>query len=159
LADDGELLLQSATLMSGYYNLPQETAAALEGGWYHSGDLVERDDEGYFSIVGRKREIIRSGGEWISPVEVEDAVGDYPGIAEVAVIGVSDPKWGEVVCATVVMAAGSTAPTVEELRRHLTGRLAPFKHPRRVVAVRNLPRTAATGQIQRSLLATQERVS
>jgi fatty-acyl-CoA synthase len=158
VAADGELLLKSDTLMSGYYDLPDETAQALEEGWYHSGDLVERDDEGYFSIVGRKREMIRSGGEWIAPVEVEAAMGDYPGVTDVAVIGMPDAEWGELVCAAVVMADGADPPSVEDVRGHLSGRLAAYKHPRRVLAVDELPRTSTTGQLQRSLLVSQERV-
>jgi acyl-CoA synthetase (AMP-forming)/AMP-acid ligase II len=153
---DGELLLASETLMSGYYDLPGETARALEDGWYHTGDLVERDDDGYFSIVGRKREIIRSGGESVAPVEVEVALGDFPGLADVAVIGLPDSQWGELVCATVVMADGVLPPSVEDLRRHLRGRLAAFKHPRRVMVMDQLPRTPATGQLQRSLLSAAE---
>jgi acyl-CoA synthetase (AMP-forming)/AMP-acid ligase II len=156
IGPDGELLLASETLMSGYYDLPGETARALEGGWYHTGDLVERDADGYFSIVGRKREIIRSGGESVAPVEVEVALGGFPGLAEVAVIGLPDSQWGELVCAAVVMADGVPPPTVEDLRRHLGGRLAAFKHPRRVMVMDQLPRTSATGQLQRSLLSAAE---
>src|SRR5262249_10235287 len=141
---------------SGYYDLPDETAMALEDGWYHSGDLVERDTDGYFSVVGRKREIIRSGGESVAPVEVEAALVDFPGLADVAVIGLPDAQWGELVCAAVVMTDGAPPPTVEDLRRHVGERLAAFKHPRRVVVMDQLPRTAATGQLQRSLLATRE---
>lgn len=159
ISHDGELEVRSNMMMAGYYALPDETRAALEGGWYHTGDLVERDDEGYFSVVGRKQEIIRSGGEWVSPLEVESAVGDYPGVVDVAVTGIPDPRWGEVICAAVVMADGSDPPTVEDLRRHLGGRLASYKHPRHVSVVRSIPRTAATGQIQRSLLATGELVN
>jgi acyl-CoA synthetase (AMP-forming)/AMP-acid ligase II len=153
---DGELLLASETMMSGYYDLPDETALALEDGWYHSGDLVQRDADGYFSVVGRKREIIRSGGESVAPVEVEAALRDFPGLADVAVIGLPEAQWGELVCAAVVMAAGAPPPSVEDLRRHLGGRLAAFKHPRRVVVMDQLPRTAATGQLQRALLAAGE---
>jgi fatty-acyl-CoA synthase len=155
VAGDGELLLASDTLMSGYFDLPEATALVLEDGWYHTGDLVEQDDEGYFGIVGRKDEIIRSGGESVAPLEVEAALRDFPGIAEVAVIGVPDARWGELVCAAVVAADGVVPPTVEDLRRHLHGRLAAFKHPRRVLVVEELPRTSATGQVQRSLLAGQ----
>jgi fatty-acyl-CoA synthase len=156
IGPDGELLLASETLMSGYYDLPGETALALEDGWYHTGDLVECDADGYFSIVGRRREIIRSGGESVAPVEVEMALGDFPGLTDVAVIGLPDAHWGEVVCAAVVMSDGAPPPSVEALRRHLGGRLAAFKHPRRVVAVDQLPRTSATGQLQRSLLSAEE---
>ena len=155
LADDGELLLSSNTLMTGYYDLPEETAAVLRDGWYHSGDVAERDDDGYWSITGRTKEMIRSGGEWVAPVEVEAVLADYPGLAEVAVVGVPDPRWGEVVCAAVVMADGAPPPTVDALRGHIGSRLAPFKHPRQVLVVDALPRTPATGQIQRSRLARQ----
>jgi len=156
VAGDGELLLASGTLMSGYFNLPEATALVLEDGWYHTGDLVEQDADGYFCIVGRKNEIIRSGGESVAPLEVEAALRGYPGIADVAVIGVPDAQWGELVCAAVVAADGTSPPTVEDLRRHLAGRLAAFKHPRRVLVVDQLPRTSATGQVQRSRLAGQE---
>ena len=156
VAGDGELLLTSGTLMSGYFNLPEATALVLEDGWYHTGDLVEQDAEGYFCIVGRKNEMIRSGGESVAPLEVEAALRGYPGIADVAVIGVPDAQWGELVCAAVVAADGTSPPTVEDLRRHLAGRLAAFKHPRRVLVVDQLPRTSATGQVQRSLVAGQE---
>jgi acyl-CoA synthetase (AMP-forming)/AMP-acid ligase II len=114
--------------------------------------LAEQDDEGYLYIVGRKKEMIRSGGEWVAPVEVESALAGYPGLAEVAVIGVQDPDWGEVVCAAVVLVDGAPAPEAEDLRRHLGDRLAAFKHPRRVIVVEELPRTSATGQVQRSRL-------
>jgi fatty-acyl-CoA synthase len=153
---DGELLLASDTLMSGYYGMPYETGLVIEDGWYHSGDLVERDDEGCFTIVGRKREIIRSGGESVAPIEVEAALVDYPGIVDVAVIGLPDDQWGEIVCAALVMSDGAADPSVEDLRRHLDGRVATFKHPRRVVVVDELPRTTATGQVQRSLMAGRE---
>jgi len=153
LADDDELLLSSDWLMSRYYELPDETAAALREGWYHTGDLAERDDEGYYWIVGRKREIIRTGGESVAPVEVEGVLRGYAGLRDVAVAGVADERWGEVVCAFVVTEPGRAAPTVDELRSHIGDRLAPFKHPRRVVVTEQLPRTPATGQIQRSVLA------
>jgi acyl-CoA synthetase (AMP-forming)/AMP-acid ligase II len=156
VAADGELLLASDTCMSGYYNLPAETGIALRDGWYHTGDRVEVDDDGYFSVVGRTKEMIRSGGEWVAPVEVETALADYPGILEVAVFGAPDPRWGELVCAAVVMRDGAPVPPVEDLRRHLDGRLAGYKHPRRVIAVDEVPRTAATGQLQRSLLTLGE---
>jgi acyl-CoA synthetase (AMP-forming)/AMP-acid ligase II len=153
---DGELLIASETLMSGYYDLPEATALSLEGRWYHTGDLVERDADGYFSIVGRKREIIRSGGESVAPVEVEAALTDFPGLVDVAVIGLPDAHWGELVCAAVVMSDGVPPPSIEDLRRHIGGRLAAFKHPRRVVVMDQLPRTSATGQLQRSLLSAGE---
>jgi fatty-acyl-CoA synthase len=155
VADDGELLITSDRLMSGYFELPAETAQALQGGWYHTGDLAEQDDEGYLYIVGRKKEVIRTGGETVAPVEVEGVLAGYPGLAELAIVGIPDPQWGEVVTAVVVLNEGVTVPSVEELRSHIGGRLAAYKHPRRVVEVEVLPRTSATGQVQRAKLAQQ----
>ena len=87
---------------------------------------------------------------------MEAALADYPGVVDIAVIGVPDAQWGEIVCAAVVMGEGASDPSVEDLRRHLDGRVATFKHPRRVVVVDELPRTPATGQVQRSLMAGRE---
>jgi acyl-CoA synthetase (AMP-forming)/AMP-acid ligase II len=153
LAEDGELLIASDRLMSGYFELPDESAEALQRGWYHTGDLARQDDEGYLTIVGRKKEIIRTGGETVAPVEVESALRGFPGLADLAVVGLPDPDWGEVVCAVVVPEDGAQAPTIEDLRRHLSARLSPYKHPRKVVVARDLPRTPATGQVQRAVLA------
>jgi acyl-CoA synthetase (AMP-forming)/AMP-acid ligase II len=147
--DDGELLLRTDMLMSGYFDMPEETNEVLVDGWYHTGDLAEIDDDGYISIVGRRAETIRSGGEYIAPVEVESALAGFPGITEVAVIGMPDDVWGEIVTAVVAVKEGHEAPTVDALRAHVSDSLAPFKHPRSVVVIDKLPRTAATGQIQR----------
>ncbi len=155
VAEDGELLLTSDRLMTGYFELPVETSQALVDGWYHTGDLAEQDDDGYLYIVGRKKEVIRTGGETVAPVEVEAALAGYPGVAEVAIVGIPDPQWGEVVCAVVVLHEGAAAPSVEGLRSHIGERLAAYKHPRRVVVVDVLPRTSATGQVQRTKLAQQ----
>ena len=155
LADDGELLIASDRLMSGYFELPAETDEVLRQGWYHTGDLAERDGEGYLTIVGRKKEVIRTGGETVAPVEVEAALAGYPGIADLAVVGIPDAQWGEVVCAVVVLGDGAALPDLRELRDHIGDRLAPYKHPRRVVGVDVLPRTSATGQVQRAKLAQQ----
>lgn len=146
--------MRSELLMDGYFDDPDATAAALRDGWYHSGDLGALDDEGYLSIVGRARDVLRTGGETVAPGEVEAALADHPAIAEVAVVGVPDAQWGEVVCAVVVLVPGAdgTACDVDALRSHCDGRLAPFKHPRRVELVDALPRTPATGQIQRALI-------
>lgn len=151
IAADGEILFGGPTLMDGYLRMPAETEAALADGWYRTGDLGSLDDAGFLRITGRKREVIRSGGETISPAEVEAAIGPLAGVAEVAVIGLPDPTWGEVVCAAVVLEAGGAPPSVESLRARLAG-LAPHKHPRVVAAVGSIPRTAATGQVQRGRL-------
>jgi acyl-CoA synthetase (AMP-forming)/AMP-acid ligase II len=153
LAEDGEVCLRSELLMDGYFDDAGATAAALDpDGWYHSGDLGVLDEEGYLSIVGRVRDVLRTGGETVSPAEVERALADHLAIAEVAVVGLPDPEWGELVCAAIVVRPGATAPTVEDLRAHCEGRLAGFKQPRRVAVVPALPRTDATGQVQRTLL-------
>jgi len=151
----GEVCVRSPFLMDGYFNDPDATAEALADGWYHTGDLGALDDDGYVSIVGRARDVIRTGGETVAPPEVEAVVGSHPDVAEVAVVGVPDPQWGEVVTAVIVTRAGSSPVTVEELRAFCSGRLAAFKQPRRVATVASLPRTAATGQIQRPLIVEQ----
>jgi fatty-acyl-CoA synthase len=152
LSDDGEVCLRSEYLMDGYFEQADETVAALRDGWYHTGDLGALDDEAYLSIVGRARDVIRTGGETIAPSEVEAVLADHPAIAEVAVVGLPDAEWGEVVCAVVVPVDGVATVDVDALRAHCDGRLAGFKRPRRVAVVDAFPRTPATGQIQRTLL-------
>ena len=153
LDDTGEVCVRSPFLMDGYFDDPDATAAALRDGWYHTGDLGALDDDGYLSIVGRARDVIRSGGETIAPVEVEHVLAAHPDVGEVAVIGLPDAEWGEVVTAVVVVRAGAVPPDVDALREFCAGRLAPSKQPRRVTVVDALPRTAATGQVQRTLIA------
>ena len=152
LSETGEVCVRSPFLMDGYFDNPEATAEALQDGWYHTGDLGAFDADGYLSIVGRARDVIRSGGETIAPVEVERVLGSHPAFAEVAVVGVPDPSWGEVVTACVVVKPGAEAPDVEALRAYCADHLAPFKHPRRLVVLDALPRTPATGQVQRTLI-------
>jgi fatty-acyl-CoA synthase len=154
LAGDGEILLRSAYLFDGYFDDPAATAAALRDGWFHTGDLGELDGEGFLHVVGRKKELIRTGGESVAPAEIEAVLATHPDVAEVAVVGVPDPAWGEVVCAVVVARPGRT-PTLASLQAHADGRIAAFKRPRRLECVAALPRTAATGQVQRALLVEQ----
>ncbi len=148
----GEVCVRSPFLMDGYFDATDATNETLIDGWYHTGDLGAFDDDGYLSIVGRARDVIRSGGETIAPVEVEQALADHPALVEVAVVGLPDPQWGEIVTAVAVVRPGAAAPTVEDLRDHVGERLAAFKHPRRVEVVDALPRTPATGQVQRPLI-------
>jgi len=152
LSETGEVCVRSPFLMDGYFDNPDATAEALQDGWYHTGDLGAFDTDGYLSIVGRARDVIRSGGETISPVEIEQVLASHPAFAEVAVVGVPDMSWGEVVTACVVVKAGSDAPDLELLRIWCSDRLASFKHPRRLVVLESLPRTPATGQVQRTLI-------
>ncbi|MBW2312591.1 MAG: acyl--CoA ligase [Deltaproteobacteria bacterium] len=151
LSEEGEILVRSPYQMCRYFDDPEATDAALAGGWFHTGDLGVLDAEGCLSVVGRKKEIIRTGGESVSPVEVEQALADAPGVAEISIVGVADPEWGEVVCAVVVPADGAK-PSLAGLHAHGDGTLAGFKKPRRLFCVDALPRTAATGQVQRTLL-------
>jgi len=150
--DAGRLWVRGPLLFDGYLDDPAASAAALVDGWYDTGDLAETDDDGFLTIVGRAGDVIRTGGESVAPPEVEAVLGDVAAVCDVAVVGVPDPQWGEVVCAVVVVAPGRAAPDLAELRAACTGRLATYKHPRRMVVVEEIPRTASTGQVQRRLL-------
>ncbi len=152
---DGEVCLRSSFLMDGYFDNPQATAEALRDGWYHTGDLGAIDGDGYLSIVGRARDVIRTGGETVAPVEVEAVLGAHTDIDEVAVVGLPDLDWGEIVTAVVVLRPGAPHLDLASVRAHCEGRLAAFKHPRRLEVVAALPRTAATGQVQRTLVVEQ----
>ncbi len=151
VADDGELLVRSPLLFDEYFDDPEATAAAFVDGWYRTGDKVEADEDGHLSITGRVNDVIRTGGEGVDPTEVEALLRTHPGVADVAVVGLPDARWGELVCAVVVPGAGAP-PTVDDLRDHGAGRLAPYKLPRRVAVVDEIPRTLATHQVQRALL-------
>lgn len=159
LTDTGEVCVRSELLMDGYFEQPEASAEVLRelepGGerWYHTGDVGAVDPDGYLSIVGRVRDVVRTGGETVAPAEVELVLADHPAIDDVAVVGIPDARWGEIVCAVVVATAQREATvTVEALRAHCHGRLAGFKQPRRVELVDELPRTAATGQVQRGVI-------
>jgi fatty-acyl-CoA synthase len=154
--DQGEVCFASPALMDGYYRLDTETSAVLDQGVYRSGDTGELDEDGYLYLTGRTSELIRTGGESVWPVEVEAALRGLPAVADLAVVGVPDETWGEIVCAVLVPAPeGGEVPDVDHLHSHLDGRLARFKHPRKVVAVPEIPRTPATGQVQRRRLRDQ----
>ncbi|MBO0729642.1 MAG: AMP-binding protein, partial [Acidimicrobiaceae bacterium] len=131
------------------------TKDALRDGWFHTGELAEQDDEGYLRIVGRTKEMIRTGGEWVAPAEVDGVLSTHPALAEVAVCGVPDEHWGEVVTAFAVLRPGARAD-LEDLRRHCEGQLSSYKHPRALVVVDALPRTRTTGQVQRRALIETE---
>lgn len=149
--EQGELLVDSPYLFSGYFRNDAATAKALAGGKYHTGDVAERDEDGLYRLVGRVGDLIRTGGEAVSPVEVEAVLLDCPNVAELAIIGAPDPVWGEIVAAYVVPQAGCEV-TLESLREYGQSRLAPHKLPRRLQLIEQLPRTAATGQVQRRRL-------
>ncbi|MBX5448973.1 acyl-CoA synthetase [Thermogemmatispora sp.] len=137
----GELVLAGPHVCSGYWRRPQETAEATRGGWWHTGDLARCDEEGYYYIVGRKKDLFISGGENVYPAEVEAVLLAHPGVAEAAVIGRPDPRWGEVGLAIVVprVPGGLRA---EELLAFCGERLARYKIPKQIVFAEALPRNA-----------------
>ena len=137
----GEIVYRAPTLMSGYWNNPEATAEAFAGGWFHSGDLVRTDDEGYVWVVDRKKDMIISGGENIYCAEVENVLASHPEIVEVAVIGRPHEKWGEVPIA--VAAVTQSVLRIEDLDEFLGERLARYKHPKGLEIVDALPRNPA----------------
>jgi acyl-CoA synthetase (AMP-forming)/AMP-acid ligase II len=147
VSESGEVLAQGNTVLQGYWQNPDASAEALDGGWFHTGDGGSVDDGGYVTISDRKKDVIITGGENVSSIEVEDAVFSHPAVAEVAVIGVPDDKWGEMVTALVVLAEGQSV-TEEELIAHTRQRIAHYKAPKRVEFRDAIPRTA-TGKIQK----------
>ncbi len=147
ISADGEVLHRGNHVMKGYLDQPEATDDALRDGWFHSGDGGHFDDEGYLVIADRKKDVIISGGENISSIEVEDALFSHPAVAEVAVIGVPHEKWGETVKALVVLAAGATT-TERELLEHCRNRIAHFKCPTSIELRDELARTA-TGKLQK----------
>ena len=136
----GELLLRSPAMMKGYYRMPDETAAALAGGWLHTGDLVRTDADGYIYFISRKNHVIRRRGENLSPAEVEHVLEAHAGVAEAAVIGVASAMTEEDVKSFVML--GDVATTAEDLWDWCGDRLAAFKVPRYIEFVAELPHTA-----------------
>ncbi|QKR99888.1 long-chain-fatty-acid--CoA ligase [Sphingomonas sp. CL5.1] len=148
----GEIVHQSPQLMIGYWNDAKRTAEAFAGGWFHSGDLGVMDADGYITIVDRKKDMIKSGGENVSSREVEEVLYGHPGIAEAAVIGMPDPRWIEAVTAVVVARQGQ-AITEAEVIDYCRTRLAGFKLPKRVVIAESLPKNASGKVLKRELRA------
>ncbi len=145
--DEGEVCVQSNVVMSGYWAQPEETAKAIPDGWFHTGDGGWLDDDNYLTISDRKKDVIISGGENVSSIEVEDALFQHAAVAEVAVIGVPHEKWGETVKALVVLAADEQA-TEQQLIAFCRERLAHYKCPTTIEFRRELARTA-TGKLQK----------
>ncbi len=145
--ESGEVLARGNHVLEGYWEQPDASAEALAGGWFHTGDGGLIDEEGYLTLSDRKKDVIISGGENVSSIEVEDALFAHETVAEVAVIGVPDEKWGETVKALVVLAPGTSA-TEDELIQHCRSRLAHYKCPTSVEFREELARTA-TGKLQK----------
>jgi len=146
----GEIVARGNVVMKGYYQDPEATATAFRGGWFHSGDAAVVHPEGYIEIRDRFKDVIISGGENISSIEVEAALLRHPAVLEVAVVGMPHEKWGESPHAFVVLRAGATA-TEAGLREFARGVLAHFKVPSKINFVTDLPKTA-TGKIQKYVL-------
>jgi len=138
----GEMLFRGPHVSLGYWNDPEATAGALDaGGWFHSGDLARRDEDGFFWVAGRQKDMIISGGVNVYPAEIEAELVRHPEVQDAAVVGMPDDKWGEVGVAFVVPLPGAT-PSAEALTAHLGERLARMKVPREYRFVAALPRTA-----------------
>ncbi|MFI2669312.1 fatty acyl-CoA synthetase [Streptomyces albidoflavus] len=144
----GEIVYRSPQLCDGYWGLPEESAEAFRGGWFHSGDLAVRDEEGYFTVVDRLKDVINSGGVLVASRQVEDALYTHPAVAETAVVGLPDDKWIEAVTAVVVTRADTTEA---ELLAHTRERLASFQTPKRIVFTDALPRNASGKILKREL--------
>ncbi|MEU7649819.1 AMP-binding protein [Streptomyces huasconensis] len=148
VSDAGEVLARSNVVLEGYWEKPEETAAALEDGWFHTGDGGTFDEtDGHLTISDRKKDVIITGGENVSSIEVEDTIFSHPAVAEVAVIGVPHEKWGETIKALVVLAEGATAREADIIA-HCKERMAGYKAPTTVEFRDAIPRTA-TGKIQK----------
>lgn len=151
----GEIEVRGPHVFAGYWNRPDATAEAFDAdGWFKTGDLGWVSDDGYYTITGRARELIISGGYNIYPRELEDVLAQHPGVAEVAVLGLPDPEMGEQVVAVVVPRPDAARPSVEDLIAFSRERLASYKKPRRVVFAETLPRNAL-GKVQKHLLAAR----
>lgn len=150
--ETGELWFSGLNITPGYYKRPDATAEALvDGTWLRSGDLGRQDEDGYYYIVGRLKDMYISGGENVYAAEVENKLAEHPDVLEAAVIGVADEKWGEVGCAYLLARPGHTLPTDAELTAFCRQYLAPFKVPIYLIPVADFPRTAA-GKVQKHLL-------
>jgi len=147
----GEIVVRGPITMLGYWNNPEATAQTLRGDWLRTGDLATRDEEGFLTLVGRARHMYISGGENVYPAEIERVYAEHPSVREIAVVGVPDPRWGEVGCAYVVPVEGAHIEP-DALREWGSQRLARFKLPKRFVEVAELPRTE-TGKVQKHRLA------
>jgi fatty-acyl-CoA synthase len=146
----GEIVHRSPQLLSGYFNDPDKTAVAFEGEWFHSGDLATVDEDGYITVVDRKKDMIKSGGENVASREVEEMIYRLPSVSEVAVIGLPDPYWIEAVTAVVVPRSGH-ALEVETVIAHCREHMASFKVPKRVIFAETLPKNPSGKLLKREL--------
>jgi fatty-acyl-CoA synthase len=153
MGETGELVIQGPHVCSGYWQNPEATAEALVDGWFHTGDMARMDEDGFFYIAGRFKDMLISGGENVYAAEVEAVFRDHPAVQEAALIGIPDPKWGEVGMMVVVLKAGQQAGE-EELRQFSAGRLARYKVPKQVVFADTLP-YSPYGKVMKSELKSR----
>jgi fatty-acyl-CoA synthase len=147
----GEVQFRGPNVFAGYWRRPEATAEAFTAdGWFKTGDLGRLDDEGFLTLVDRQKDMVISGGENVYSAEVEDVLFAHPAVAEAAIIGVADERWGEAVCAIVVLRPGASA-SADELIAFCRTRLAKYKSPKTVVFVDTLPRNAAGKVLKRQL--------
>jgi fatty-acyl-CoA synthase len=151
--ETGELWLRGPSITKGYWNQPELTAKAFHDGWFKTGDAARRDDDGYYYLVDRKKDMFISGGENVYPAEVEAVIAELTEVAEVAVIGVPDDRWGEVGHAVIIPVGGAVVDP-DAIIAHCRDRLASFKVPKAVVIVSEIPRTAS-GKVQKHILRDQ----
>jgi long-chain acyl-CoA synthetase len=143
----GEIVIRGPNVMKGYWQRPEATKDALRSGWFHTGDLARVDEDGYFYIVDRKKELIIRGGYNVYPREIEEVLYEHPAVAEAAVIGVPHPSLGEEVAAAVALKPGADV-SAEDLRAYVKGQVAAYKYPRHLWLVDELPK-GATGKVQK----------
>ena len=147
----GELAIKGPNVTVGYWNKPEATKEALRSGWFYTGDLAKIDDEGYIYIVDRKKDMIISGGENIYPIEVEQVLVRMQNVKEVAVIGIPNEKWGEVIKAYIVLNSPRQTIKLDDIREYCDGRLARFKMPKEIELLDELPRNATGKVLKRAL--------
>ncbi|MGY2084605.1 long-chain-fatty-acid--CoA ligase [Blastococcus sp. SYSU DS0539] len=152
----GEIAIRGENVMRGYWERPEETAKSIPDGWFRTGDLARTDDDGYFFIVDRKKEMIIRGGYNVYPREIEEALYEHPAVAEVAVVGITHPELGEEVAAAVALKPGATAEA-DELREFVKARVAAYKYPRHLWLVDTLPK-GPTGKILRRAVEVPQEV-
>ena len=154
----GEIAIRGHNVMKGYWRRPEATATAIPDDWFRTGDLGRVDEDGYFFIVDRKKDMIIRGGYNVYPREIEEVLYEHPDVAEAAVIGLPDPLLGEEVAAAVALKPGATA-TVDELRAHVKDQVAAYKYPRHVWLVDALPKGPTGKILKRDIVAPTERSS
>ncbi|WP_144097950.1 acyl-CoA synthetase [Croceicoccus sediminis] len=148
----GEIICRGEGVMLGYWNLPEATAEVKRNGWMHTGDLGQMDEDGYVTVVDRLKDMIVTGGENVYSAEVENVLSTHPAIASVAVIGLPDPRWGEMVCAVIIERPGMKAE-LDDIARHTKQFLAGYKIPRRIEIVESMPQSAAGKVLKNELRA------